>query len=622
MSSDATLYARWSASAQITQLSAVLEGFSAGATVGSVTVSPAESGYTTQILQWQHCNNIFEYGSYDKYPKLSDDYQFISGQTYTVGVLFTPVTPGTFANQLTAKINGETGGIGGSGAGESKFYYVALTATQQAVDYYTVSVTALHSCGAAYNYHTEQKVEQGQPMTDIVITANDGYYFPENLEVQGAGNGVTVTRNSYTQVTVSGTPEASVYIGFAAKAKTKEETPNSVYFTATGSDCGDLANLAVGVSYSVTGAATAEFTATGDTYALTGVQPGYLNIVRKAANVHTRLDSEAYSVYVYKTSTVPNCYFVNCSVPNNNNGTIWSVAANMEWKAEGGVWTAGTGGNVTGLIPGTYYVRYSASGSNLASEPQVINIAPYNTPALTGTVTITGEAKFGETLTANVADSNNTGDLLYQWVRNNSNISGAVSDTYTLTAEDISSSIKVKVTSTTETGTLTSDATGLVGRADGPAAPAGLTGVSPWVIGGTDGKITGVTTDMEYSATTDFAEADICPDGTLAGLAAGTYYVRYRQTLTHEAGAYATVVVGSGNISFGWAGNVCTVSLQTADAENFVLAAGYEDGQLVGCAFLDTIQPSASFTCDQVRVFCVGKTAYGPACDPIPSAKP
>ncbi|MBQ3534415.1 MAG: InlB B-repeat-containing protein [Clostridia bacterium] len=91
-------------------------------------------------------------------------------------------------------------------------------------------------------------------------------------------------------------------------------------------------------------------------------------------------------------------------------------------------------------------------------------------------------------------------------------------------------------------------------------------------------------------------------------------------TITAETYIYA---VWEKVVTFGWAGNVCTVSLQTADAENFILAAGYENGQLVGCAFLDTIQQmQASFTCDQVRVFCVGKTAYGPACDPIPSVKP
>ena len=91
-------------------------------------------------------------------------------------------------------------------------------------------------------------------------------------------------------------------------------------------------------------------------------------------------------------------------------------------------------------------------------------------------------------------------------------------------------------------------------------------------------------------------------------------------TITAETYIYA---VWEKVVTFGWAGNVCTVSLQTADAENFILAAGYENGQLVGCAFLDTVQQmQASFTCEEVKVFRMGKTAYGPACDPIPSAKP
>ena len=90
-------------------------------------------------------------------------------------------------------------------------------------------------------------------------------------------------------------------------------------------------------------------------------------------------------------------------------------------------------------------------------------------------------------------------------------------------------------------------------------------------------------------------------------------------TITAETYIYA---VWEKVVTFGWEGDVCTVTLQTAAAENFILAAGYQGGQLVGCAFLDAQKLSASFTCDQVKVFRVGKTSYAPICDPIPSAKP
>ena len=81
-------------------------------------------------------------------------------------------------------------------------------------------------------------------------------------------------------------------------------------------------------------------------------------------------------------------------------------------------------------------------------------------------------------------------------------------------------------------------------------------------------------------------------------------------------------IIWTSQLTFGWEGNVCTVTLEDAETGNFVLAAGYQGGKLVGCAFLDTQQMKASFTCDEVKVFRMGKTAYAPICDPIPSAKP
>lgn len=80
-----------------------------------------------------------------------------------------------------------------------------------------------------------------------------------------------------------------------------------------------------------------------------------------------------------------------------------------------------------------------------------------------------------------------------------------------------------------------------IGRAVGPAAPTGLMGVAPTADGGCDGRITGVTADMEYSADgVDFAP---CSGTEAVGLAAGTYFVRMKKTATHEAGAAAAVNV-------------------------------------------------------------------------------
>ena len=74
-------------------------------------------------------------------------------------------------------------------------------------------------------------------------------------------------------------------------------------------------------------------------------------------------------------------------------------------------------------------------------------------------------------------------------------------------------------------------------------APEGLKGVAPTTDGGSDGKITGTTTDMEYSTDTAFTSPITCAEGETTGLAEGIYYVRYKATATAEPSHYATVKV-------------------------------------------------------------------------------
>ena len=73
--------------------------------------------------------------------------------------------------------------------------------------------------------------------------------------------------------------------------------------------------------------------------------------------------------------------------------------------------------------------------------------------------------------------------------------------------------------------------------------PAGLKGIAPSADGAKDGKITGTTADMEYSADTAFASPKPCGDGKTTGLAEGTYYVRYKATATTKPSDYAEVKV-------------------------------------------------------------------------------
>ena len=180
-----------------------------------------------------------------------------------------------------------------------------------------------------------------------------------------------------------------------------------------------------------------------------------------------------------------------------------------------------------------------------SSETDIIS--PADTPnVLSGTVTIDGSLKYGEILTANVTGSNNTGVLSYQWKRYAADIDGANSQTYTITEEDIGKTLKCVVTSSVETGSIQSDATAEIAKADGPVAPSGITATACTTTDNNDGTINGVTTAMEYklSSAADWTSGT---GETLTGLDAGTYYVRVKETATHNAGENAIVVVNGYN---------------------------------------------------------------------------
>jgi len=74
---------------------------------------------------------------------------------------------------------------------------------------------------------------------------------------------------------------------------------------------------------------------------------------------------------------------------------------------------------------------------------------------LTGTVSITGTAEVGKTLTANTSGLGGTGAISYQWKRGSTSI-GKNSSTYDVDSADIGSTITVTVTRADYTGSVTS----------------------------------------------------------------------------------------------------------------------------------------------------------------------
>lgn len=200
------------------------------------------------------------------------------------------------------------------------------------------------------------------------------------------------------------------------------------------------------------------------------------------------------------------------------------------------------------------YAFYSGDNTALVFQDyvsaQICTVKSENASSgLEGEVSISGNLTYGETLTAEITGlSPDTAVLTYKWYRcDDGRGSGAAlvgSDaTYKLTAADIGKYISVTVTAADLSGSLKDITAAAVEKAANPDKPTGLTAVDG--TGVKDGKITGVTSAMEYADNANFAGAKSCTDSEITGLAGGEYYVRYKETATHKAGPAVAIFVGT-----------------------------------------------------------------------------
>ena len=84
-----------------------------------------------------------------------------------------------------------------------------------------------------------------------------------------------------------------------------------------------------------------------------------------------------------------------------------------------------------------------------------------------------------------------------------------------------------------------------IAKAD-KGAPVGVKGFNTSNVGVSDGKITGVTTDMEYRAVGG-TYAD-CTGAEITGLAKGQYEVRYKESKNYKASAHVTITIAENEV--------------------------------------------------------------------------
>jgi|GEM_PF-3014125 len=182
---------------------------------------------------------------------------------------------------------------------------------------------------------------------------------------------------------------------------------------------------------------------------------------------------------------------------------------------------------------------FNVSGSPVTGKDQILTIAP-----LSGTVTINGMLKYGQTLTASYDSGNNIGTLSYQWKRGETgDVIGTDSNTYTVVEADINQTLTCVVTSDVHPGTVSGSSLAIIGKADGSAV-TGVSAVGCTTADNNDGMLIGLTTAMEYKKSGDASYTTVS-GSALTGLTNGDYLVRVAETDTHNAGEDSTFTVAS-----------------------------------------------------------------------------
>jgi len=302
-----------------------------------------------------------------------------------------------------------------------------------------------------------------------------------------------------------------------------EATPNAA-IDYTNETLTDLANG----DYTVNGTSV---TVTSGTYPIAASWfVTTISIVKKGDGITTD-DSDEQTLAIPARPDTPSLGVTQCTTTANNDGSITNVTAAMEYSANGTTWMNCADTTMTGLTPGTYYVRVKATSGAFRSETATVTVGSYTatketTPAVAinytteiltgfingGVYTFNGDTAVTMTSTTYAIDSSWFGTTVIV-VKKGDGITTVDSEPQNL---DIPSRLGMPLPGKTDCTTAQNN----------------------------DGSITNVTTAMEYSA--NGTTWTSCAGTTVTDLAAGTYYVRFTATDASFAGEQVSVIIGTG----------------------------------------------------------------------------
>lgn len=215
------------------------------------------------------------------------------------------------------------------------------------------------------------------------------------------------------------------------------------------------------------------------------------------------------------------------------------------------------------LKPNTEYYCAVLAVDKAGNESYLLN-STFKTlkEAITGTVSISGEAVYGKTLTASYEGlATDAGEVTVSWYRGEDTTAIATGDTYTLTADDVGKVITVKVTAENCSGELT-DSTAEVAKAEHPNPPTNGNvddENNTFTFNGTSGVTYEYSTDGGASWTDITVDSGTCVGTVTVGnviVNTGDLQVRAKETDGYKASdvisntsAYTATLEGSVSLS-------------------------------------------------------------------------
>ncbi|SMB89903.1 Ig-like domain (group 4) [Desulfonispora thiosulfatigenes DSM 11270] len=211
-------------------------------------------------------------------------------------------------------------------------------------------------------------------------------------------------------------------------------------------------------------------------------------------------------------------------VSKTHNNVTLTANASYEFSKDGTTWqTDNVFSSLTESTTYTFYQRVAeTSDTEKSASSTGLSVTTSLAPAgaLTGTAIISNESpRIGEVLNGSLVGGNNTGTLSYVW-----KVAGAQVGTepsYTVTESDLGKTITLEISSSVETGTITSTATAKVLKKVAPSAPE-----APTLVSKTHNNVT-LTANASYEFSKDGTTWQT--DNVFSSLTESTTYTFYQR---------------------------------------------------------------------------------------------